>query len=124
MAELPNSPIIGFGGPREVREGLPPAGTHGQLWIVLFSHGAAGALAYFTFIAGLFWSTRRYRTNVGLWCHVVIFVSLAQAPFYGHTPQQLAIIMLAGAVGMLDVAGKLRPESPSAQRQLDSATAA
>ena len=56
LAELPNSPIIGFGGPREVREGLPPAGTHGQLWIVLFSHGAAGALAYFTFIAGLFLS--------------------------------------------------------------------
>lgn len=124
LAELPNSPIIGFGGPREVREGLPPAGTHGQLWIVLFSHGAAGALAYFTFVAGLFWSTRRYRTNVGLWCHVVIFVSLAQAPFYGHTPQQLAIIMLAGAVGLLDVAGMLRPESPSAQRQLDSAAAA
>ena len=120
LSELPNSPIIGFGGPREVREGLPPAGTHGQLWIVLFSHGAAGALAYFSFIAGMFWSTRKYRTNVGLWCHVVIFVSLIQAPFYGHTPQQLAIIMVAAAVGLLDVAGKLTPDRVSAQRELDS----
>lgn len=119
LSELPKSPIIGFGGPREVREGLPPAGTHGQLWIVLFSHGAAGALAYFTFIAGMFWSTRRYRTNVGLWCHVVIFVSLTQAPFYGHTPQQLAIIMVAAAVGLLDVAGKLEPEK-IAQRSASS----
>lgn len=124
LTELPNSPIIGFGGPREVREGLPPAGTHGQLWIVLFSHGAAGALAYFAFIGGMFWSTRRYRTNVGLWCHVVIFVSLMQAPFYGHTPQQLAIIMVAAAVGLLDVAGMLKPEAESAQRELNSPAAA
>ncbi len=124
LSELPNSPIIGFGGPREVREGLPPAGTHGQLWIVLFSHGAGGALAYFAFIAGMFWSTRRYRTNVGLWCHVVIFVSLAQAPFYGHTPQQLAIIMVAAAVGLLDVGGLLEPKRASAERQLDSSAAA
>jgi hypothetical protein len=124
LSELPNSPIIGFGGPREVREGLPPAGTHGQLWIVLFSHGAGGALAYFAFIAGMFWSTRRYRTNVGLWCHVVIFVSFAQAPFYGHTPQQLAIIMVAAAVGLLDVGGLLEPKRASAERQLDSSAAA
>lgn len=124
LSELPNSPIIGFGGPREVREGLPPAGTHGQLWIVLFSHGAGGALAYFAFIAGMFWSTRRYRTNVGLWCHVVIFVSLAQAPFYGHTPQQLAIIMVAAAIGLLDVGGLLEPKKLSAERQLDSPAAA
>lgn len=124
LSELPNSPIIGFGGPREVREGLPPAGTHGQLWIVLFSHGAGGALAYFAFIAGMFWSTRRYRTNVGLWCHVVIFVSLAQASFYGHTPQQLAIIMVAAAVGLLDVGGLLEPKRASAERQLDSSAAA
>ncbi len=124
LSELPNSPIIGFGGPRVVREGLPPAGTHGQLWIVLFSHGAAGALAYFAFIAGMFWSTRRYRTRVGLWCHVVIFVSLAQAPFYGHTPQQLAIIMVAAAVGLLDVRGLLTPASASTQRQLDATSTA
>jgi len=105
LRELPESPVIGFGGPRVVQEGLPPAGTHGQVWIVLFSHGAAGTLAYFGFLCGLLWSTRNYRTRTGLWCHVVVFVSLVQAPFYGHVPQQLGIIMVAGAIGILDASG-------------------
>lgn len=115
LRELPESPIIGFGGPREVRDSGPPAGTHGQFWIVIFSHGAGGALAYFSFIGAMLWQTRRYRTPVGLWCHTVLMISCVQAPFYGHVPQQLCIILAAAAVGLLDVRGQLsldRPDQP------------
>lgn len=108
LQELPKSPIIGFGGPRQINDGGPPAGTHGQFWIVIFSHGAAGALTYFGFLGALLWQTRRYRTPVGLWTHTVIVISFVQAPFYGHVPQQLCIIMAAAAIALLDVRGMLR----------------
>ena len=121
IREVNKSPLIGYGAPRQVNDSGPPAGTHGQLWIVLFSHGAIGALSYFGFLGGLLWMTRRYRTRAGLWCHTILFISFVQAPFYGHVPQQLAIMMVAGALGLLDVRGLLGSKSqvePAALRSL------
>ena len=46
--------------------------------------------------------TQRFRTELGMWSHVVIFTSLVQALFYGHVPQQLAIVMAAIALGLID----------------------
>lgn len=108
LREVPKSPVIGFGGPRQVTDNGPPAGTHGQLWIVLFSHGVAGALSYFGFLGAMLWQTRRYRTPVGMWCHTVVLLSFIQAPFYGAVPQQLGIVMVAAAVGILDVGGAIK----------------
>lgn len=104
LRKLPESPVIGFGGPRDLDDTSsgPPAGTHGQLWIVLFSHGAAGALAYFGFLGAIFLRSVRYRTQPGLWASAVLFISFVQAPFYGHVPQQLVIIMAAGALALID----------------------
>lgn len=116
IRELPKSPIIGFGGPRQVTDNGPPAGTHGQLWVVLFSHGAAGAISYFGFLGAMLWQTRRYRTTVGLWAHTVVLISFVQAPFYGHVPQQLGIIMVGAAVGILDARGEISIPKPGARR--------
>lgn len=102
IAEIPNSPFIGFGGPRAVSEGGPPLGSHGQMWIVLFSHGVLGALTYFGFMLAMYARTQRFTSEVGLWAHVVVFTSIVQALFYGHVPQQLGIIMAVIAIGLID----------------------
>lgn len=102
ISEMPNSPIIGFGGPRAVEQGGPPLGSHGQVWIVLFSHGLLGALTYFGFMLAMYARTQRFNTEVGLWAHVVIFTSVVQALFYGHVPQQLGIIMMVVVLGLID----------------------
>lgn len=102
IAEIPSSPFIGFGGPRAVEQGGPPLGSHGQVWIVLFSHGALGALTYFGFLIAMYARTQRFNSEVGLWAHVVIFTSIVQALFYGHVPQQLAIVMAVIAIGLID----------------------
>lgn len=102
IAEVPNSPFIGFGGPRAVSEGGPPLGSHGQVWIVLFSHGLLGALTYFGFLLAMYARTQRFTSEVGLWAHVVILTSIVQALFYGHVPQQLGIIMAVVAIGLID----------------------
>lgn len=102
IAEMPNSPFIGFGGPRAASEGGPPLGSHGQVWIVLFSHGALGALTYFGFLIAMYARTQRFTSEVGLWAHVVVFTSIVQALFYGHVPQQLGIVMAVIAIGLVD----------------------
>lgn len=102
IQEMPDSPLLGFGGPRPASEGGPPLGSHGQLWIVLFSHGALGLITYFGFLLAMYARTHRFATEVGLWAHVMIFTGIVQAAFYGHVPQQLAIIMVGIAVGLLD----------------------
>ena len=102
ISEMPSSPLIRFGGPRQVEERGPPLGSHGQGWIVLFSHGALGALTYFGFMIAMYARTQRFSSEVGLWAHVVIFTSIVQALFYGHVPQQLAVIMAIIAIGLID----------------------
>jgi len=102
IAEMPNSPLIGFGGPRAVAEGGPPLGSHGQVWIVLFSHGVLGAVTYFGFLLAMYARTQRFTSEIGLWAHVIVFTSIVQALFYGHVPQQLGIIMAMIAIALVD----------------------
>ncbi|MGH8974124.1 MAG: hypothetical protein ACRD0C_13095, partial [Acidimicrobiia bacterium] len=44
------------------------------------------------------WRTRRARSPIALWCHVVILLAMIQMPFYGLLPSQLNIIMIAIAL--------------------------
>jgi hypothetical protein len=93
-------PVFGWGAPRpNVRE-LPSIGTHGQIWLVTFSHGFVGAAAFVGALAMFFYRTRRQATTSGLWAHVVILVSLAQLPVYLLLPGQLFVVMAAVAVAI------------------------
>ena len=94
------SPLLGYGGPRpsQSNPNLPSVGTQGQFWLVLFSHGIPGALLFVSFFAYACWRTRRARSSIALWCHVVVVLALVQMPFYGLLPSQLVIIMVAIAV--------------------------
>jgi polysaccharide biosynthesis protein PslJ len=98
------SPIFGFGAPVSV-PGLPSAGTHGQLWTVLVSHGIPGTVL---FLGGLLWiAVRSGRalwsegargTTVRFWTHLVVVIALAQLPFYALLPWGLLIVMVAAGL--------------------------
>jgi hypothetical protein len=95
-------------------------GTHGQLWLVLVSHGIPGMLAFVGWYLLLLVNTRRGQGDVPFWCHVVILLSFLQLPFYEQLPSQLQIVMVAGALALremrpsaspLAVPGSVRPAS-------------
>jgi hypothetical protein len=106
-----SSPLLGYGAPRpsEVTPGAPSAGTQGQLWMVLFSHGYPGAALYVGWYLWVLWRTRRGRTSVAFWAHVTVFIGLVQLPYYGALPAQLVIVMIAAAVALREEEVAPRP---------------
>ncbi|MFN7151617.1 MAG: hypothetical protein ACK4V6_19325, partial [Microthrixaceae bacterium] len=74
------SPVLGFGSTRDVQGSfasiaggatpdcpactVPPLGTQGQIWLVLFSQGFVGLLAFLAFFGGQFTRHWRSRTTV------------------------------------------------------------
>jgi hypothetical protein len=105
------SPILGYGAPRpsEDTPGAPSAGTQGQLWLVLFSHGYPGAALYVGWYLWALWRTRRGHNAVAFWAHVVVFIGLVQLPYYGALPGELVIVMIAAAVAMREEEVAPRP---------------
>lgn len=82
---LASSPLAGFGSTRRVQGsfdsiaggsrpnckacGVPPLGTQGHIWLVIFSQGLAGLLAFITFFAvqlGRHWRSRTTLEAIGV----------------------------------------------------------
>ena len=93
-------PIFGWGTPRPNVRNLPPIGTHGQVWMVLFSHGFVGGLGWFGAFGTFLWRTRRQHSVGGLWAHTVLLVALVQMPVYLLIPHSLFTVMGALAVAL------------------------
>jgi O-antigen ligase len=91
-------PLLGWGAPRPNRDGLPPIGTHGQLWYLLFSHGILGALGYCGFFLSVGLRTWKQHTVAGLWAHSVLIIAAVQMFFYLAMPSQLFVMMAAAAL--------------------------
>lgn len=102
LREVGESPVFGYGAPRpsESDPALPYLGTHGAIWLVLFSHGIPGAVFFLAFFLIAFWRTRQLRTWTELWCHVVVVVGIIMLPYYGFLPAQIHLVMVAAAIGM------------------------
>ncbi|MBA2578219.1 MAG: O-antigen ligase family protein [Euzebyaceae bacterium] len=96
------SPVLGYGAPQpsDLKEGGASIGTHGQFWLLLVSHGLPGLLLYVGWMLFALWHTRRGRSDVHVWCHVVIFISLVQMAFYEQVPTQITIVMVAAALAL------------------------
>lgn len=93
-------PLFGWGSPRPNVGNQPSIGTHGQIWLVTFSHGFVGAAGFVgAIVAFLFW-TRRQVTTAGLWAHSVLVIALAQMPVYLMIPHSLFAVMAAVAVAL------------------------
>jgi polysaccharide biosynthesis protein PslJ len=98
--EVKLSPMFGYGAPRESERNpnLPLLGTHGGFWLVLFSHGIPAAVFFVGFPLVGFWRTRRARSPIRFWSHVVILVGLIEMPYYGLLPTPIHILMVAMAL--------------------------
>lgn len=94
ISETIESPLLGYGSPRQSTEleGGPPVGTHGQLWMVMFSHGIFAALGYVGFFVATFLAVPA-RSPSAVLAKASLLVGIVQLPFYGHLPQQLFVMM-------------------------------
>jgi hypothetical protein len=94
------SPIFGYGGPREstINPDAPQVGTHGQFYLVLFSHGLPGTLLFLGWWLWAFWVSARGATGPPLWVHAVIAIGMLEFFYYNMIPAQLHLMMLAAAL--------------------------
>lgn len=109
------SPLLGFGTPRPSFDlvGGPSAGTQGQFWLVLFSHGFPGAALFLGWVSFATWRTRRAVTTSGLWLHVVCVMMLLECFYYGMLTSGLVIFMIAAAAALRsDDRGRVPRASP------------
>jgi len=103
-------PLLGWGGPQQssvtdVKSSAykhPDAGTQGQFWTILVSNGMPATALFFGYLFFATWQTRRSRSGLGLWCHVVVLVAIFQSPFYGLLAAQLHIVFIAIALAYRD----------------------
>jgi len=106
-------PLLGFGGPQQATQDAgfgtkstnykhPDVGTQGQFWTILVSNGMPATALFFGYLLFATWQTRRSRSNIGLWCHIVVLVAIFQSPFYGLLASQLHIVFIAIALAYRD----------------------
>jgi hypothetical protein len=95
------SPIFGYGAPRpSERAGAPSAGTQGQFWLVLFSHGWPAVVAFTGWFFWAFLSTWRWRSATGAAANTAILVVSVEIFYYGIMANGLILAMIAAAFGM------------------------
>lgn len=105
------SPVLGFGSTRDVQGsfasitgaptpdcpacGVPPMGTQGQLWLVLFSQGWLGLAFFLGFVALALSRTWRCRTTNETVCLFVLGFFVLQLPIYDTLGLPLYVTMIA-----------------------------
>jgi hypothetical protein len=108
------SPIVGYGSTRNTaggrnsitvgessqctRCGNFTVGGNGQLWQLLFAHGAAGTIGYLGFFAYGLWRFRRDRSPIGVAGSAAIVTSFAAMLWYNALVTPLAFMVLAYAL--------------------------
>ena len=94
------SPWFGWGGPREsqVNPNAPQVGTHGQFYLVLFSHGLPGTVLFLGWWLWVFFASWRGPTGPPLWAHAMLLIGMLEFFYYNMIPAQLSLMMLAAAM--------------------------
>ncbi|MCY1143015.1 hypothetical protein OWR29_33900 [Actinoplanes sp. Pm04-4] len=108
------SPVIGYGGTRNTlggrnsitvgesagceRCGNFTVGGNGQLWQLLFAHGAVGTVGYLGFFAYGLWRFRRDRSAIGVAASGAIVTSFSAMLWYNSLVTPLAFMVLAFAL--------------------------
>ncbi len=106
IERVQESPLIGHGGTVRDPEqlGRAPAGTHGQIWMLLVSYGIPAAALFVAFMIYAWWRTSGAEPgSFAFWVNVTVVVAIVQLPFYSLTPTQLPILMLAVGVALRDL---------------------
>ena len=91
------SPLVGHGAPREVPgSSLPPVGTHGLLWNLMFSFGLVAAGLFLVWLVVEVVRSAPSRAPRSLWLHLTLVVGLLQLPMYGLLPEVVLLGVVAG----------------------------
>ena len=108
------SPVIGFGSTRDVQGsfasiagastpdckpcGVPPLGTQGHLWLVIFSQGFVGALFFLAFFIVSFFRSWRCRTTPEVVATCVLLFFAFEMFVYDTLGMPLYVVMIAIAL--------------------------
>jgi hypothetical protein len=97
-------PLLGYGGPRESADtpNAPDIGTHGQVYLVIFSHGIPGLVFFGGWWGWVLWMSRKAATGPPLWCHVMLLIGVLEFLYYDMMPTQLHLMMVVAAVAWRD----------------------
>ena len=109
-----DSPVIGYGSTRNTlggrnsitvgesagceRCGNFTVGGNGQLWQLLYAHGAAGTIGYLGFFAYGLWRFRRDRSAIGIAGSAALVTSFSAMLWYNALATPLAFMVLAYAL--------------------------
>jgi hypothetical protein len=104
------SPVIGWGSTRPAlgsdrtiaagksqscpQCGTPAIGTHGQIWLVLFTQGYVGAALYLLFLFAALWRYGRRPDMYAVAASIGMVLLLVQATIYNQLPFTLWLAML------------------------------
>ena len=105
------SPVVGFGNTRDVQGsfasiagastpdcsacGVPPLGTQGHLWLVIFSQGLVGALLFVAFFASAFFRNVRSRSEPETLATCLLLFLGLQVFIYDTLGLPLFVVMIA-----------------------------
>jgi hypothetical protein len=101
------NPIIGYGAPVDVETGPKAiaAGTHGQFWTILVSHGVPGVIFFFGwFVLVLLRGLRkdshlpRETEEIRFWANVSLVTALSQIAYYEWLPYGHFVVMVTAAI--------------------------
>jgi polysaccharide biosynthesis protein PslJ len=94
------SPLLGWGGPRPSANPFSPSiGTHGHVFLVMFSHGFVGLGLYVGWAFNTVFGSMRRRDPVSIMLACVLIVGAVQMLFYNLLPTSIPIILTA--IGLL-----------------------
>lgn len=111
VSTLEGSPLVGFGSTRDVQGSfasiaggatpecpaceVPPLGTQGHLWLVIFSQGLLGASFFLLFFFRQAWQFRRIRSGIELAGMTVLAFLAVQMFIYDTLGMPLFTVMIA-----------------------------
>ncbi|MGW5364575.1 hypothetical protein [Actinopolymorpha pittospori] len=124
---LVGSPLLGFGSTRDVQGsfasiaggstpdcqacGVPPFGTQGQLWLVIFSQGVVGLCLFLYFFARRFFAHWRDPTALAIAGSTVLIFFGIELLVYDTLGAPMVTVMIA--LGLLSRATAGRPPEPA-----------
>lgn len=96
-----DSPLFGYGAPRPSHyEGYPSAGTQGQIWTVMFSHGFPALCFFLAWLGWSLFASLQVRNPQRIVLSSVLLVILVESAYYGVATNGLILSMAIAAVLM------------------------
>ena len=122
---LQGSPVVGFGSTRDVQGsfssiagaatpdckacGVPPLGTQGHLWQLIFAQGMVGLLLFLSFLVMALRRCWRCRTTTETLCAFTLAFFAVLLPIYDTVGVPLMTVMLAIGLVAREQRGKAKP---------------